>query len=33
MMNAARVKYLPKFIREKLEIRHGLQAILANTGP
>jgi hypothetical protein len=28
-MNAAWVKYLPGFIREKLESRHGLQAILA----
>ncbi len=31
-MNAAWIKYLPRFIREKLESRHGLQAILANTG-
>ncbi len=31
-MNASWVKYLPRFIREKLESRHGLQAILANTG-
>jgi PST family polysaccharide transporter len=31
-MNAAWVKYLPAFIREKLESRHGLQAIIANTG-
>ncbi len=31
-MNAAWIKYLPGFIREKLESRHGLQAILANTG-
>jgi PST family polysaccharide transporter len=31
-MNAAWVKYLPEFIRVKLESRHGLQAILANTG-
>jgi len=28
-MNAAEIKYLPEFIREKLESRHGLQAILA----
>jgi hypothetical protein len=28
-MNAAGIKYLPAFIREKLESRHGLQAILA----
>ena len=31
-MNAAWVKYLPGFIRAKLEGRHGFQAILANTG-
>ena len=31
-MNAAWVKYLPEFIREKLKSRHGLQAILANIG-
>ena len=31
-MNAAWVKYLPKFIRRKLESRNGLQAIIANTG-
>jgi nucleoside-diphosphate-sugar epimerase len=28
-MNAAWIKYLPEFIRNKLESRHGLQAILA----
>ncbi len=28
-MNAAWIKYLPKFIRGKLKSRHGLQAILS----
>ena len=31
-MNAAWIKYLPGFIRIKLKSRHGLQAIIANTG-
>lgn len=31
-MNAAWIKYLPGLLREKLESRHELQAILANTG-
>lgn len=31
-MNANWLKYLPGFIRAKLEGRHGLQAILGNTG-
>jgi len=31
-MNASWLKYLPGFIRTKLENRHGLQAIIANTG-
>lgn len=31
-MNAGWVKYLPSFIRNKLEGRHGFQAILGNSG-
>ena len=31
-MNAVWIKYLPELIRVKLENRHGLQAIIANTG-
>jgi len=31
-MNAIWIKYLPDFIRAKLENRHGLQAIIGNTG-
>jgi PST family polysaccharide transporter len=31
-MNAGWLKYLPNFIREKLEARHGLQAIIGNIG-